>query len=101
MAGQSFFQLHPFYSEAMFTSQRFCQQPSGTVTMAALNPYTVKASEVLDREIHEHIHGESSEGSPPPYSSSDREAERLRRRPAKPMGSPRMGSNPTGVDAFM
>ena len=30
--------------------------------MAALNPYTVKASEVLDREIHEHIHGESSEG---------------------------------------
>ena len=25
-------------------------------------------------------------------------AERLRRRPAKPMGSPRVGSNPTGVD---
>ena len=24
-------------------------------------------------------------------------AERLRRRPAKPMGSPRVGSNPTGV----
>ncbi len=46
--------------------------------MAALNPYTVKASEVLDREIHEHIHGESAEGSPPPYSSSDREAERLK-----------------------
>ena len=48
--------------------------------MASLNPYTVKASEVLDREIHEHIHGESAEGSPPPYSSNDREAERLRRR---------------------
>ena len=27
-------------------------------------------------------------------------AERLRRRPAKPMGSPRVGSNPTGVDSF-
>ena len=27
-------------------------------------------------------------------------AERLRRRPAKPMGSPRVGSNPTGVDLF-
>ena len=25
-------------------------------------------------------------------------AERLRRRPAKPMGSPRVGSNPTGVE---
>ena len=25
-------------------------------------------------------------------------AERLRRRPAKPMGSARVGSNPTGVD---
>ena len=25
-------------------------------------------------------------------------AEWLRRRPAKPMGSPRVGSNPTGVD---
>ena len=80
MAGQSFFELHPFLSEAMFTFQRFCLQPSGTVSMAALNPYTVKASEALDREIHEHIHGESGEGSPPPYSSSDREAEGLRRR---------------------
>ena len=28
---------------------------------------------------------------------SDTLAERLRRRPAKPMGSPRVGSNPTGV----
>ena len=27
-------------------------------------------------------------------------AERLRRRPAKPMGSPRVGSNPTGVVLF-
>ena len=27
-------------------------------------------------------------------------AERLRRRPAKPMGSPRVGSNPTGVVCF-
>ena len=31
-------------------------------------------------------------------SPSDPLAERLRRRPAKPMGSPRVGSNPTGVD---
>ena len=31
---------------------------------------------------------------------SDTLAERLRRRPAKPMGSPRMGSNPTGVVSF-
>ena len=30
--------------------------------------------------------------------SEDTLAERLRRRPAKPMGSPRMGSDPTGVD---
>ena len=29
---------------------------------------------------------------------NDTLAERLRRRPAKPMGSPRVGSNPTGVD---
>ena len=29
--------------------------------------------------------------------TSDTLAERLRRRPAKPMGSPRVGSNPTGV----
>ena len=29
--------------------------------------------------------------------SNDTLAERLRRRPAKPMGSPRVGSNPTGV----
>ena len=29
--------------------------------------------------------------------ASDTLAERLRRRPAKPMGSPRVGSNPTGV----
>ena len=29
--------------------------------------------------------------------SDDTLAERLRRRPAKPMGSPRVGSNPTGV----
>ena len=29
--------------------------------------------------------------------SMDTLAERLRRRPAKPMGSPRVGSNPTGV----
>ena len=28
-------------------------------------------------------------------------AEWLRRRPAKPMGSPRVGSNPTGVDFVM
>jgi hypothetical protein len=31
-------------------------------------------------------------------SDNDTLAERLRRRPAKPMGSPRVGSNPTGVD---
>ena len=31
-------------------------------------------------------------------SAEDTLAERLRRRPAKPMGSPRVGSNPTGVD---
>ena len=30
--------------------------------------------------------------------ADDTLAERLRRRPAKPMGSPRVGSNPTGVD---
>ncbi len=30
--------------------------------------------------------------------SKDTLAEWLRRRPAKPMGSPRVGSNPTGVD---
>ena len=30
--------------------------------------------------------------------TNDTLAERLRRRPAKPMGSPRVGSNPTGVD---
>ena len=29
--------------------------------------------------------------------AEDTLAERLRRRPAKPMGSPRAGSNPTGV----
>ena len=29
--------------------------------------------------------------------TNDTLAERLRRRPAKPMGSPRVGSNPTGV----
>ena len=32
--------------------------------------------------------------------ASDTLAERLRRRPAKPMGSPRVGSNPTGVDFY-
>ena len=32
--------------------------------------------------------------------ASDTLAEWLRRRPAKPMGSPRVGSNPTGVDLF-
>ena len=31
-------------------------------------------------------------------SDTDTLAERLRRRPAKPMGSARVGSNPTGVD---
>ena len=30
-------------------------------------------------------------------TNKDTLAERLRRRPAKPMGSPRVGSNPTGV----
>jgi hypothetical protein len=30
--------------------------------------------------------------------NKDTLAEWLRRRPAKPMGSPRVGSNPTGVD---
>ena len=34
----------------------------------------------------------------PDGSSLDTLAERLRRRPAKPMGSPRVGSNATGVD---
>ena len=33
--------------------------------------------------------------------SDDTLAERLRRRPAKPMGSPRVGSNPTGVGIFL
>ena len=33
-------------------------------------------------------------------ASKDTLAERLRRRPAKPMGSPRVGSNPTGVVFF-
>ena len=33
----------------------------------------------------------------PPLPRRDTLAERLRRRPAKPMGSPRVGSNPTGV----
>ena len=32
-----------------------------------------------------------------PRKAKDTLAERLRRRPAKPMGSPRVGSNPTGV----
>ena len=32
-----------------------------------------------------------------PRVLEDTLAERLRRRPAKPMGSPRVGSNPTGV----
>ncbi len=50
-------------------------------------------------------------GCPPPGPDSSKDgtrschlqwckdtlAERLRRRPAKPMGSPRVGSNPTGV----
>ena len=31
------------------------------------------------------------------WLTDDTLAERLRRRPAKPMGSPRVGSNPTGV----
>ena len=34
----------------------------------------------------------------PVQGDKDTLAERLRRRPAKPMGSPRVGSNPTGVD---
>ena len=34
----------------------------------------------------------------PQIQAEDTLAERLRRRPAKPMGSPRVGSNPTGVD---
>ena len=33
--------------------------------------------------------------------AQDTLAERLRRRPAKPMGSPRVGSNPTGVDILV
>ena len=44
------------------------------------------------------------DSNPRPASTSDERtnakdtlAERLRRRPAKPMGSPRVGSNPTGV----
>ena len=32
--------------------------------------------------------------------ATDTLAERLRRRPAKPTGSPRVGSNPTGLDLF-
>ena len=36
-------------------------------------------------------------GSWGPTPGQDTLAERLRRRPAKPMGSPRVGSNPTGV----
>ena len=35
---------------------------------------------------------------PEMHGTKDTLAERLRRRPAKPMGSPRVGSNPTGVD---
>ena len=35
-----------------------------------------------------------------PLLPSDTLAEWLRRRPAKPMGSPRVGSNPTGVDLW-
>ena len=34
-------------------------------------------------------------------SAEDTLAERLRRRPAKPMGSARVGSNPTGVELHM
>ena len=34
----------------------------------------------------------------PDRLNMDTLAEWLRRRPAKPMGSPRVGSNPTGVD---
>jgi hypothetical protein len=33
--------------------------------------------------------------------AEDTLAERLRRRPAKPMGFPRVGSNPTGVDIIV
>ena len=35
-----------------------------------------------------------------PTVSMDTLAEWLRRRPAEPMGSPRVGSNPTGVDGI-
>ena len=46
-----------------------------------------------------HGHGgkRSSKACPYERHSNDTLAEQLRRRPAKPMGSPRVGSNPTGV----
>ena len=46
-------------------------------------------------------HGQMSPGSGKQLTADcpeDTLAERLRRRPAKPMGSPRVGSNATGVD---
>ena len=40
-----------------------------------------------------------TDGRRPRIDIMDTLAERLRRRPAKLMGFPRVGSNPTGVDA--
>ena len=48
--------------------------------------------------------GSSSMAAPIPVLLglvTDTLAERLRRRPAKPMGSPRVGSNPTGVVSLL
>ena len=51
---------------------------------------SVEAARYLGRRVG----GEEEKPGP---RVEDTVAERLRRRPAKPMGSPRVGSNPTGV----
>ena len=52
---------------------------------------------------HTHIAAREVSGASADHiyrKAEDTLAERLRRRPAKPMGSPRVGSNPTGVDSL-
>ena len=51
----------------------------------------------VENGIHIELEGCQLQLVHPASSIKDTLAERLRRRPAKPMGSPRVGSNPTGV----
>ena len=70
--------------------------------------YAPFATTVLARAVHLELPGRVGGGDPESLHarvmsvdsvmSTDTLAEWLRRRPAKPMGSPRVGSNPTGVD---